>query len=68
MHNNITCSICGKKFNSTRNNAKYCSAECKVEGAKQKRKNWEENHPEYDKNRMKAYRDKQKRPIQTWKK
>lgn len=68
MKYNISCEVCNKVFDSTRNNAKYCSAECKVAGAIQKRKKWEADNPEYMKNKMKAYRDKQKRTIQTWKK
>lgn len=67
MHANITCAICGAKFNSLRNNAKYCSPNCKVEGQKKARKNWESNNPEYDKNRMKKYRESQKRPPKFWK-
>jgi len=67
MYMNIKCSICGSKFNSSRHNAKYCSPECKIEGQKQVKKRWEEAHPDYDKNRMKAYRDKQKRPMKEWK-
>lgn len=60
MRHNITCSICGELFNSTRNNAKYCSAECKVAGMKENQKNWIANNPDYDKNRMRIYREKKK--------
>ena len=55
-----------KKFDSKADNAKYCSAECKVAGIKINQKNWYIKHPDYDKNRMKVYRDK-KLTLKKWK-
>lgn len=51
-----TCSLCGKKFTSTSQRAKYCSPVCKVEAAKEKRKKWEQNNPDYMKDYMANYR------------
>ena len=56
MRHNITCAICGNLFNSSRNNAKYCCAECKIEGQKRTREDWKKLNPDYDKNRMKECR------------
>lgn len=52
-----TCSLCGKKFTSTSQRAKYCSPVCKVEAAKEKRKKWEQNNPDYMKDYMANYRN-----------
>lgn len=51
-----TCSLCGKKFTGTSQRAKYCSPVCKVEAAKEKRKKWEQNNPDYMKDYMANYR------------
>lgn len=29
MRHNIPCAVCGKKFNSNRHNARFCSEACK---------------------------------------
>ena len=60
MRKNITCKICGAKFNSVSDNAKYCSPACRDQGAKEKRKNWEAENPNYMKDKMREYRKVQK--------
>lgn len=47
MRRTITCKACGKEFESTASNAKYCSAECKIQGVRTMRKKWEQRHPNY---------------------
>lgn len=66
MKHNIKCSICGNLFNNRNDNAKYCSAECKVEGAKRARKTWEAENPGYMKTKMREYRAN-KPPLRSWK-
>lgn len=41
-----TCSICGKYFETTAYNKKYCSVECKKAGAVEATQRWRERHPE----------------------
>lgn len=38
------CPVCGKAFAAERNNMKYCSPLCRVEGAKTARKQWEQDN------------------------
>ena len=44
----IICKNCGKIFEAETPRAAYCSAECKVEGAKKLRKDWEQKNPTYN--------------------
>ena len=37
----LICAICGKEFETQGGNVKYCSTECKREGQRQRRKEWE---------------------------
>lgn len=37
----LICPICGKAFESQGGNVKYCSPDCKQEGQRQRRKEWE---------------------------
>lgn len=55
-----TCKRCGKEFISHSQRTKYCSPQCKVEAAKEKRKEWEAHNPEYMKNYMANYRREKK--------
>lgn len=37
----LICTICGKEFETQGGNVKYCSTDCKREGQRQRRKEWE---------------------------
>jgi len=44
----IFCKYCGKPFKTKASRACYCSAECKIAGAKALRKEWERQHRTYN--------------------
>lgn len=58
MLKKVTCPICGAEFETSRANKKYCSFSCREAGAKLRRMKWEDRHPNYNRNYMKAYRKK----------
>ena len=60
MKKGIICDICGTKFDSKINNAKYCSEPCRAEGAKRKHEEWKQQNPDYYINASKEHRRKQK--------
>jgi len=60
MKKGIICDICGTKFDSKINNAKYCSDPCREEGTKRKREAWKKRNPDYFINASKEHRRKQK--------
>ncbi|MDI9496714.1 MAG: hypothetical protein QM227_10620 [Bacillota bacterium] len=60
MKKGIICDICGTKFDSKINNAKYCSYPCRKEGAKRKHEEWKQQNPDYYINASKEHRRKQK--------
>lgn len=62
MRKGIKCVICGTKFDSIKENARYCSPPCKTEGLKLTRKLFNEAHPDYDRLRMKQTRAAKKQP------
>ena len=46
MKANTICEICGNRFSSIAANAKYCSADCKIEGIKLRKKEYEQRNRE----------------------
>lgn len=56
----INCTICGALFKPISYNAKYCSDECRKEGKKLINHEWDKNNREYNKQRLKKYRQGQK--------
>ena len=60
MKKGIICDICGTKFDSKINNAKYCSDPCRKEGNKRKREEWKQQNPDYFIKASKDHRRKQK--------
>ena len=60
MKKGIICDICGTKFDSKINNAKYCCYPCRKEGAKRKHEEWKQQNPDYYINASKEHRRKQK--------
>lgn len=67
----FNCCICGEKFSSNRYNAKYCGANCRVQGQNENKNNWRNNNPEKateiskkyyeaNKEKRKKYRDANK--------
>ncbi len=54
------CIICGREFETTKPNKKYCCFNCKEAGAIVRRMKWEEQNPKYIKNYMVKYRAMQK--------
>ena len=44
----IKCEYCGRKFETTAPNAKYCSIYCKDAAQRQARTDWESRHPFYN--------------------
>ena len=60
MKKGIICDICGTKFDSEINNAKYCSDSCRKEGARLKHEAWKQRNPDYYSIKSKEHRHKQK--------
>lgn len=56
MKYGITCTICGSLFDSPKNNAKYCSDDCRRIGAQTKRREWLDRNPDYNKIAGKRFR------------
>lgn len=56
----VRCQICGKIFETSRPNKKYCSFSCKEAGRKLQRMKWAEENPHYNAEYMKKYRAAQK--------
>ena len=56
----VNCKICGKEFETRASNACYCSAECKIAGARALRKEWERQHPTYNADFYRQKREEQK--------
>lgn len=54
------CIICSTEFSPATSNAKYCSDDCRTIGRRQTRKEWKKRNPNYDKDRMKIYREEKK--------
>ena len=52
------CEICGKEFFATNAMSKYCSADCKRAGYKNRQKRFKEKHPDYMDNWIKENRRK----------
>lgn len=52
------CPICGQEFTAKNGNTKYCSNQCRVEGARLARKKWEDRtgYKEARREQMRAYR------------
>lgn len=50
----ILCSICGKEFEARGGNVKYCSIECRKEGQRRSRKEWEDRTGYKEKQRQAA--------------
>lgn len=57
----VTCRICGKAFETSRPNKKYCSFSCKEAGTRLRRMKWKDNNPGYETAYMREYRAKEKR-------
>ena len=56
----VTCPICGRQFETSKPNKKYCSYTCKEASAKVRRMNWQEQNPDYYKAYMQQYRKKER--------
>ena len=56
----VTCPICGRQFETSKPNKKYCSYTCKEASAKGRRMNWQEQNPGYYKAYMQQYRKKER--------
>jgi len=61
----VICEICEKPFETSARNAKYCSDECRDEGARLKREKWEEetNYNERQRRRMAEQRKAEQEAI-----
>lgn len=59
----VICSICGKSFETSKPNKKYCGFTCKEAAIKIRRFAWEKENPDYIKNYMRKYRKAQKEKI-----
>ena len=49
------CAICGKEFETTKPNKKYCSLSCKEAGKRLQRMKWEHENPDYNREYMREY-------------
>jgi len=56
----VICPICGRSFETSKPNKKYCSFTCKEAGNKLRRMVWRNTHPHYDAAYMKKYRAERK--------
>ena len=56
----IICPICGRQFETSRPNKKFCSFSCREAGQKLRRMKWEAQNPDYSKKYMQEYRKNQK--------
>ena len=54
------CALCGRDFETTRPNKKYCSLTCKEARQKLQRMKWKDANPDYYKGYMKKYRESDK--------
>lgn len=54
----ITCDICGKTFNTTNKNVKYCCLECRAIGRSYTKRMWLEDKGNYMRDYMREYRKK----------
>lgn len=59
----VNCKICGAEFETNAPNACYCSAECKIQGARQKRRQWEKQHPTYNSDFYRQQKQKEQNKI-----
>lgn len=50
------CPICGREFEADKPNRRYCSLECRETGRKLKRRQWENENPNYNAEYMRKYR------------
>ena len=57
----ITCPMCGKQFETSRPNKKYCCFSCKDAGRRLQRMKWETKNPHYITTYMKKYRTARKK-------
>lgn len=60
MHKTKNCPICGRDFETNRPNKRYCCYSCKEAGRILQRMKWQENNPDYSKNYMQKYRQKER--------
>lgn len=60
MAKQVICLVCGRQFETTRPNKKYCSFTCKEAGAKLRRMKWEDRNPDYNRRYMQQYRQKER--------
>lgn len=62
----VKCTMCGKTFLSQNKHAKYCSPLCRVDGAKQTRKMWEQSsrYKEKQNDRMREKRQEEQLAVQ----
>ncbi len=44
----VVCAVCGRIFEASTPRACYCSAECKIAGAKARRLEWDRRNPLYN--------------------
>lgn len=54
----IKCEICGKEFNTTNKNVKYCSLECRAIGRSYTKRMWLDGKGNYMRDYMRKYREK----------
>ncbi|MBQ4467072.1 MAG: hypothetical protein II918_02520 [Firmicutes bacterium] len=60
MAREIECPICGRVFETTKPNKRYCSFICREAGRNLKRLQWEDSHPGYNAEYAKEYRKRLK--------
>ena len=60
MAKQIKCPICGKEFETDRPNKRYCSFTCKEAGQILRRMKCNEKNPNYGKEYMQKYRQKER--------
>ena len=63
MSKKVQCPICGRQFETSRPNKKYCSFSCKDAGRQLQRMKWKNENPNYQTEYMKAYREGKKKGL-----
>lgn len=56
----VKCAICGREFETTRPNKKFCSFICKEANEKLWRMKWKDRNPDYQKDYQRKYRERKR--------
>ena len=55
----VVCAVCGKVFQASNPNEKYCCLECRDKARKIRLRSWYSKYPNYNRDYMRRYRKKE---------